>query len=861
MDSTRFRIPLSLTAARIPLSLTAACIPLSLTAATIVLAIAHAASLGAEPPKRAASSSKAPKPQDAAGLEYFENHIRPLLANRCFDCHSEDYTEGGLRLDSFDHVLKGGDSGEPALVAGKPDASLLVEAIRYKNDDFQMPPDERLPAKEIAALERWIEMGAPWPGADQAARTASHITEDDRAFWSFQPLERPPVPKTGSDWPRNDIDHFVLERMRERGLSPADESSRLALLRRLFFNLTGLPPTPREVASYMRDDSPEATAKLIDRLLGSPHYGERWGRHWLDVARYADTQGDVADYPIPWAWKYRNWVYRAIAEDLPIDDFLRWQIAGDLLAHGESDPDRFRDQHIATGFIALSRRFGQFTEGNDHLVIEDTIDAFGRGMLGLTLRCARCHNHKFDPIPATDYYGLYGMFESTRYPTAGNATDRMPQRLVAVSHNEHDQSRIDDYWARVQRMHRVAGRAGSPAAKKLFEEYQRLKSSGDEESLEQFLKRNELLREAFEHGLRWPREEWARLLRNPPETEMVFGVVDQPNPDDARLHRFGNPERLGSTVPRGVLEIVAGSNPVPGEGESGRRELADWLTDPANTLTARVFVNRVWQWHFGEGLVRTPDNFGKLGEAPTHPELLDWLAWKFVHEDDWSLKKLHRRILLSRTYQQSSLVSERAEQVDPDNRLLSHFSRRRLDAESIRDAMLHASGELVLDPAREHPFTHLNGGFYRQYTLNYPFDKFYPNFHRSCYQLVARLNKHPILGLFDGPDRNQSTSKRTTSNTSTQALYFMNAPWVQKRAEAFAKRLLAEYPSPRERVRAAVRDAWGRDPNEAELERFQAFLRDYRLRLEAAGERGASLEAMTGFCRVLLSGNEFLFID
>jgi len=430
-----------------------------------------------------------------------------------------------------------------------------------------MPPKKRLTGAEAALLEDWIARGAPWPGADETTRTASHVTEEDRQFWSFRPVRRPAVPEVAnSPWPANEIDRFILARLREHDLAPAPVADRRTLIRRLYQDLPGLPPSPAAVDRFLADPSPGATARLVDRLLASPHYGERWGRHWLDVARYADTQGDVADYPVPWAWKYRNWVYRAFNEDLPIDEFLRWQIAGDLLARKEPDPQRSRDQHIATGFIALSRRFGQFSEGKDHLVIENTIDALGRGMLGLTLRCARCHNHKFDPIPAADYYALYGIFQSTRYPTAGNATDRMPRRLVAVSPEPDAQARLDDYWSEVQRQHRVAGRAGAPRSKPLFEKHEKLHAAAsadsateeDRKRLQEFLEENELLREAFRHGPKLPRQEWARLLQNPPDVEIVFGVIDQPEPRDARLHRYGEPGNLGPPVPRRMPEVIAG---------------------------------------------------------------------------------------------------------------------------------------------------------------------------------------------------------------------------------------------------------------------------------------------------------------
>ena len=515
----------------------------------------------------------------------------------------------------------------------------MIEAVRYGNKDLQMPPKRRLDPQGVKLLEKWIAQGAPWPGAE--VRELDRITEEDRRFWSFQPVTEPTVPEVKEDPDATEIDRFVLARMRQSGLEPAQMAGRRTLIRRASYDLLGLPPTPAETEAFLADQSEDAWPRLIERLLDSPHYGERWGRHWLDVARYADTQGDVADYPVPWAWKYRNWVFRALNQDLPIDQFLAWQVAGDLIAKKESDPERARDQHLATGFVALSRRFGQFSTGKNHLVIEDTIDALGRGMLGLTLRCARCHNHKFDPIFATDYYALYGMFESTRYPTAGNTTDRMPLRLVAFSEDPKGQERLDQYWEDIQRLHRTAGRAGAPRSKPLFEVYDRLikaVETGDAEAsekLEAFLKKNEILRDAFEHGPKWPKDEWARQLQNPPEDiEMVFGVVDRQETSDGKLHRFGQPSQLGQTVPRGAIEILTdGGLEIP-KGESGRKQLAEWLVRPDHPLTARVFVNRVWQWHFGRGLVDTPDNFGKLGQRPSHPELLDWLAWTFVHEDN-----------------------------------------------------------------------------------------------------------------------------------------------------------------------------------------------------------------------------------
>ncbi|HMC28762.1 MAG TPA: PSD1 and planctomycete cytochrome C domain-containing protein, partial [Verrucomicrobiae bacterium] len=546
------------------------------------------------------------------GFEFFENKIRPLLVERCFECHSTSSKKikGGLTLDSRDQLLKGGDSG-PAIVPGAPEKSLLIKAVRYGNKDLQMPPKHQLAATEITLLEQWVKMGAPDPRTNTASMQAVKAAS---THWAFQPVSDPCIPTVrNARWPSRPIDNFILAKLEANGLRPNFAADRRTLLRRVTFDLTGLPPTPEEVTAFINDSSPDAFERVIDRLLASPQYGERWGRYWLDLARYADTAGDSADYPIPQAYKYRNYVIDAFNADKPYDEFIREQIAGDLLP-AKSPEDR-RQKIIATGYIALARRFSVDPQSAHHLTLEDTIDTMGKSLLGLSLSCARCHDHKYDPIPTQDYYGLYGIFNSTRYPFAGSETKKRPADLVPLIPAAELEILAKPFQDRL---------------KAIDEEISRLE--GERETLAQ-----EMLstREARER-LAAANETRDDLIATAPVLDVAF-AVSEGKADNARVQRRGEPGSLGEEVPRHFLQCLGGQSLPKTETGSGRLELAQWLTSPTNPLTARVIVNRVWQHHFGKGLVQTPSDFGARGRPPTHPELLDYLAQRLV-QSGWSIK-------------------------------------------------------------------------------------------------------------------------------------------------------------------------------------------------------------------------------
>ncbi len=839
----------------------------------MILALAVLSSL--QPPVCAAKPAKA----SASQLEFFELHIRPVLIEQCADCHTGDAdAESSLAVHSRSSLIKGGEFG-PAIIPGKPQESLLYQSIQRTHKVLKMPPDvdDRLSAETIQHFKQWIEWGAPWPAEkikprqkSQAKKTESLTT----SHWCFLPRQSVAPPEVDHPlWSTSPIDQFIFERLEKEQLTPAPLASRRTLIRRASFDLTGLPPTPQEVNEFLNDPDSDlrAFSKVVDRLLTSTAYGERWGRHWLDVARYADTQGDVGDYPIPDAYLYRNWVIDAFNADLPYDQFLQAQLAGDILAKQEDDLQRARQLKIATGFIALSRRFGNTRYEDQHLTIDDTIDTIGRGIMGVTLKCARCHDHKFDPMLATDYYGLYGIFESTLYPTMGASNQPSPTQLVAAENNPDSQQKIDAYWDLLSQYQHQIRNHFRPWLKPTLEEYKQVaakikQAEKDKQPIEKLEARRQKLlashkgkfQELMEHGLPWLKQEKARLVKQPP-AEMLYAVIDG-KPHHAKLHRRGNPSNPGDVVPRQFISVISKTKPDLDQQRSGREELANWITAADHPLTARVIVNRLWYHHFGQGLVKTVDNFGVLGAAPSHPELLDYLANQLI-EQNWSLKAIHRQMMLSRVYRLDSNDIKENSQRDPGNVFLWKYSRKRLDAESIRDAMLFVSGELDREPGGPHPFMpwHKKG-----YSLNGPFHKVYPSKKRSVYLMTQRLFKHPFLGLFNGPDTNETTGTRSSSNLPTQALYLMNSPFLPALAESFGKRILQSNLTEEKQLQAAFQIAFSRNPTPAEQADFLESLHAYRREMLKEHPKDAAAgnqEAWTGLAKVLLTSNEFFFID
>jgi hypothetical protein len=843
-------------------------------------------------------------PPDAAGLEFFEQKIRPILVEKCYSCHSAgaEKLKGNLFLDTREGTLKGGDLG-PSVVPGDPDRSLLIKAVRFTDEDLKMPPKKRLPAEQVADLEAWVKRGAPDPRAKNAAKPRVD-PEKVKAHWAFQPLHESPLAS---------VDAFVEQKLKEKGLRLSPPADRRTLIRRLSYDLTGLPPSADDVEAFAKDPAADAVETLVDRLLASPAYGERWGRHWLDVARYADTKGyvyaDRDESRLANAWAYRDWVVRAFNEDLPFDRFLKLQLAADRMVTGEEKRDL-----AAMGFLTIGPRFLQ----NIHDIIDDRLDTIGRGMMGLTVACARCHDHKFDPVPTKDYYSLYGVFASStekwlpaaeveKTPTGEAFATEMKKRqdaletlfakkrdellerlrgqtpmyLAAVTeieklHTEEFYSfiRPDDVnpvvarrwhlylletrktwhpvfaawnafaqmtpkelaetapaWlaanreklnSRVARaldgeairtMKDVAARYG----KLLKEVHGRAKEAAadaDEQALREVLygpgSPLTLSRLAVSE-LEWYFDEAARveiakgqraieqwLLDAKASPPYACILEDKPQLVNPRVFRRGNPANKGEEVPRQFIGFLAGPGRAPFADGSGRLEMANAIASPTNPLTARVWVNRVWLQHFGRGLVSTPSDFGLRSDPPSHPELLDFLARRLI-ADGWSTKKLHRLILLSATYRQSSDDNPAARALDSENRLLWRANRRRLDWESMRDSFLAVSGALdATIGGKPVPFSAPR---------------------RTIYGYIDRLNIPGMLRAFDMASVDAHSPQRHQTTVPQQALFLMNSPFMVDQARSLAKRpevaAAAEAPA---RVRALYRRVFGREPSDEEIE-------------------------------------------
>jgi hypothetical protein len=807
---------------------------------------------------------------------FFELKIRPILSNTCFKCHGGDKISNGLRLDSRANLLMGGDGG-PAIVPGQPEKSLLITAIRHTDGGLKMPPDKRLTDEQISDFIQWVRNNAPWPASVSVDKSGA------ARHWAFQPEKATVPPSDSTAWSENAVDRFIAVTWREKGIRPVRDANKQTLIRRLYFDLIGLPPPPEQVDEFVADQSPDAYANLVERLLSSPQYGERWGRHWMDVARYADTAGDNADYPVPEARLYRDYIIDSFNVDKPYDQFVREQIAGDILAE-EGPKEKYAERIVATGFLALSRRYATGPYELWHLTLEDTIETTGRAFMGLTLHCARCHDHKFDPVTKEDYYALYGIFASTQFPWAGAeefASMKRPRehfaaivppseaapRLVA-----HKQAlgKLTSEIESLEKETRSSTTKSEPvkqqldAKKKDLGTTQVQKQNNDVTRISGAVARLEDQRKHNESRLKLLsklRSERARLLRsNLPADVPAAYAVHEAKPVDATVQIRGEPNQHGPVVNRNVIRFLSNDQPVTiPKDHSGRLELTRWLTRPEHPLTARVMVNRIWQHHFGKGLVGTPSNFGLRGEPPTHPELLDWLAVQFI-KCGWSIKAVHRLILLSRTYRLSSDDDENDARKDSANRCYWRYDRRRLEAEAIRDSMLAVSGNI--DPSRPgpHPFPPIDKWAWTQHN---PFKEVYPSNYRSVYLMTQRFQRHPFLALFDGPDTNTTTDVRSSSTVPLQALFMMNNAFMSGQAEAFARRLTAAAADPRARIDLAHRLAWGRHANVDEVEMGMRYLKAFRqetMKAETSSER-ADLDAWCSYARVILSANEFVYVE
>jgi hypothetical protein len=887
--------------------------------------------------------------QEPDPAEFFETRIRPILANNCFACHTSSKL-GGLEVNSRENLLHGGKSG-PAIVPGKPEESLLIRAVRQQDAKLKMPMGGRLKDEEIADLTAWVKIGAPWPQSKsslpRSTRTKYDITPEQRAFWAFQPVRKPVPPAVKNTvWAKSPIDRFILAELEKRGLRPAKPAEKRDLIRRATFDLIGLPPTPEEVDAFEKDASPDAFARVVDRLLASLHYGERWARHWLDLARYEDEQ-------FPNAFRYRDWVVEAFNHDLPYDHFIRAQLAADLLPAGE------REKMLpGLGFLALAPK------------ADDRVDVTARTFLALTAGCAQCHDHKYDPIPTMDFYSLQGVFESSElreYPLASSseveaykkAQQKVNLKKEEINHFVDSQAeQVADilltqtarylvaawkvmrglepnaagaakaaelhastlerwiHYLRAPKEHqyltewdKMMARGGTEhEAQRLAEKFQsavsavvREKRSVDDRnyvklggaegmkdkkarqftnleflSPEKSYITRDLLEEPyaqcgtkFDGGVlyysnhisyyadriydygeegqmqivqflsgMWKEHldhllsELATLKKaSPPPYPFVHGYVDSAHPHDTRIAIRGEKDHLGEVAPRGFFQILSKAEPKPFSRGSGRLELADAIATPDNPLTARVIVNRIWQAHFGQGIVRTVSNFGQLGERPSHPELLDYLASRLV-DSGWSMKTLHREIMLTATYALSTEPIAQNFEKDPDNRL--HWRAnliQRLDAEALRDSILAVSGSLDSKVGGE------------------PMKLTDSNHRRTVYALISRVKPDRTLAVFDFPDPNNTSEQRSITLGPLQRLYFLNSTFISQQSQALAQRLAKEAgPEDTSRIRRAYKLLFGRRASDDEVALGLQFLRQGQ-------------NAWSQYAQVLLASAEFSSVN
>ena len=776
----------------------------------------------------------------AEQIRFFETSIRPVLVEHCLKCHGSEKQWGNFRLDTRDGLLKGGEGGA-VIEPGEPDKSRLIEAVRRTDPDFAMPPEEELTERQIADLVRWVEMGTPYPKTDAAAKQRTR----DPNHWAFQPVMEPTVPEIGPA-SQSPLDNFIVHQLAEMELAPAERAEKSILIRRITFDLVGLPPMPDEIADFTSDASPDAVARLTDRLLASPHYGERWGRHWLDVARYADSNGLDENVAHGNAWRYRDYVVDAFNRDLPYDEFLREQIAGDLLP--AENEDQRRERLVATGFLSIGPKvLAEVDEAKMQMdIVDEQIDTLGKAILGMTFGCARCHDHKFDPISTADYYGLAGIFKSTRTMESYKKVARWHEYVLPSVETRQRQAEFDQRLSeRQQAIEKVVEEANAALLQK---------------SVDQTLPENPETQfpEETQKKLKQLRDDLAAFKKTGPELPSTMGVAEDQVADVA-IHIRGNPLKLGDVAPRHVPPVMRGpETPQFPAGHSGREELAAWLTDPQHPLTSRVMVNRVWRWHFGRGIVPSVDNFGLLGEKPSHPELLDWLSQRFI-ADGWSFKSLHRMILNSGTYQQSSFATPDQLAKDPQNLAWSRMNVRRLEAEEFRDSLLAISGALN---------TTMGGSLLNVKNRAYFFDHTsidktdYSSRRRALYLPIVRNNVYDVFQLLDFPDPAVSTGNRTATTVAPQALLMLNSDLVMQAASDLAKRLATESGDDRERLSRLFVMAYGRPATEAELESNLSFLSEVEKSLSAvtSDENKAGPSAWDVLCHVILAANEFVYV-
>ena len=755
---------------------------------------------------------------NAEQLEFFENKVRPLLADKCYRCHSTKAEEkgklkAGLFLDSRAGLLKGGDSGS-ALTPGDPSKSFLVEAVNYRNEDMEMPPKGKLKDEQIKIFTDWVKMGAPWPRAESTSEIAQAQPTEAydwdrfrREHWSFKPVVKSDLPPVENrSWPRSPIDYYTLSKLEEKNLEPNASAEKRILIRRAYLDLTGLPPTPEEVEEFLEDAAANAFEKVVDRLLASDHYGERWARHWLDVARYSDGLGGFGDNrALPDAWRYRDWVVNALNADMPYNEFVSRQISGDVI---DDHPDP-----VATGFFVVGPSYT--SDGGDPEAkaqaqaetLSDRVDTFSRAFLGLTTACARCHDHKFDPITTQDYYAIAGIFKNTRI----GEHPLVPQAIVDAYRQGQDA---------IKNQNNAVNQFLNDESKRLKIERKDIEKSMGEEAKKK---------------VSTMRAELDRLKKIAPKKYETAHVLQEAGKNNMHVALRGDLRKKGELVPRRFIQILAGESPPPYTEGSGRRELAQSVTAPDNPLTARVIVNRVWQWHFGKALVRTPSNFGVLGEKPTHPQLLDWLARDFV-EHGWSLKRLHRQILLSSTWQMSSRFDKEKFTVDGDNNFLWRMNPRRLEVEAWRDSLLAVTGELD------------------QRVGGKPDGEILRSKRRTLYATISRtgdrFESDAFLRLFDFPAAVSTSASRPTSTVPQQYLFMMNSPFMNERARTLGDHLNGMKEPVSDRIKRVYQQLYSRYPDPAETELGKQWLGD-----------NPSSESWHQYAQVLLSAHELIQIQ
>ena len=773
------------------------------------------------------------------GTQLWTTQIAPLLQEHCWSCHGSETQESDLRLDTLQGLSLGGKAGPP-VIPGKPSESLLLITVRHADPALKMPPEDKLSDAQIAMLEQWIAAGAPHPeGKLVISDPVPHFNVDEaRTWWSMQPLQAPQLPADTA----SGIDTILESLQQQQGVQRNPVADRITLLRRAHFALTGIPPTPEQLDAFLADDSAEAFSKVIDQLLETQQYGERWARHWLDVARYADSNGLDENIAHGNAWRYRNYVIRSLQDDKPFDQFLAEQLAGDLLATDVTDESRRGELFTATGFLSLGPKV--LAEGDEKKllldIIDEQMDTIGRSMLGMTIGCARCHDHKFDPITQADYYALSGIFQSTKTMESlariakwhENPIDTAADRDARETH----QKKLDDLQAQITETVSAASKA-----------------AGSDKDLP-----DEKLPQDVQDQLKQLREQHTALTAELPELPTAMGVTEA-EVTPARILARGNHLAPGRVVQRSIPVVFDPTRSFAvSEDRSGRLALAQWLTGPENPLTARVIVNRVWRWHFGRGIVATTDNFGKLGEPPVSPELLDWLAVQFV-ESGWSLKTMHRLILTSQTWQASTADNSASEHADADNLLFWRWDLRRMEAEIIRDSILAVTG--TLDASMGTSLLHVdNRKFLFDHTSKDTTN--YDSQLRSVYLPVIRNNIYDAMALFDCTDGAVPNGDRGSSTVASQALFMMNSDLIIHSCRTHAQALLQLPLSDRERAELLVRKTLGRPATPAHTEQLLQALNHLQNQLQQEGTATdeAQLTAWTVINQTLLMSNEFLYV-